>query len=472
MNPDARSLDLVFGPGDGTTAEARARASKTLFVRGLDQLSEDDRPGAGRRLTAREALDAYGFDKLLEVATEGSALLASSADAAGLPLSTRRNQLGLEARVVAERARVSVDEVRACEASRRLPLRTYEKVGRALGLDERYVAVKRQPTGNDRVTVRLRSIGEDAGALGSFAVVALAEAAWVAATQARLAAALGLGLVRHGLEPSVNFGSPSFPAFKWGYRQAREVREALGMGVDAPIPSVRELVEETFGVTLVQCDLGEAIAGATIEAGGNRAIVVNLSGRNRSVYMRRTTMAHELGHLLFDPPGELNALRVDDYENLGLEREQLADRVEQRANAFAVELLAPQEAILAFFEREKDLTSTVGHFGLGPTPARHQIRNASNGAVRADALRVARPESEEWRKYASFDGAESMAVEDFHPIPGIRSSRAGRFGAFVVRAAEDGIVSWDTAAEWLETSEEEARKAAAGIHELFPSVWR
>ena len=472
MSVDPATLERVFGPSEGTTIEARARSSERLFARGLDQLVQASGPTSGRLLTAREALEAYGFDKLLEVANEGSALLAPSADAAGWPLSTRRKQLGLDERTVAARAHVTVEEVQACEASRRLPLRTYEKIGREIGLDERFVAVKRLPTINERIALRLRNLGDEVGALGQATVATLAEVAWVAATQGRIADQLGLVLDRHGLEPNSNFGTSDYPAYRWGYLLAQETRRAIGRPAGEPIASMRELIEETFGIILIQCDLGDQIAGATIESQNHRSIVVNLSGANRSVYVRRTTMAHELGHLLFDPVQELSTLRVDDYGELERPHEEIADAVEQRANAFAVELLAPQEAILAHYEKSGDITETVGYFGLGPTPSKHQIRNASSGRITPASMRVARSDSEEWRKYSSFEGAESLAVIDFHPIPGIRPSRAGRFGALAIRAAQERIISWDTAASWLETTEEGAKKAADGIRELFPSVWK
>lgn len=470
VTPEAWALDIVFGPGEGNTVEARAQKSPRVFVRSLDQLGEDRPRATGRRLTALEALDAYGFDKLLEVASEGSAAVARSADAAGLPLKTQRIALGLDEGTVARRANVAIEEVLACEASRRLPLRTYERIGRALGLDERFIAVTRHPRGNAQLTVRLRAVGEDSGILDRNSVSALAEAAWVAATQGRLADSLALGCNRRGLVRNPNFSTPGYPAYRWGYRLAIEARDALGLSQGAPVASLRDVVEEQFGIPLIQCNLGEAIAGATVEAGSHRAIIVNRSGANSSVYTRRMTIAHELGHLLFDPPDVLDVLRVDEYDELERSIEQIADPVEQRANAFAVEFLAPRDAILVHFEHHRDLFATVGRFGIGATAARHQIRNASKGGVSADDKRIPSRGSDEWRQFASWDGAESFAL-DFHPIPHIRPSRAGRFGALVLRGAEECLISWDTAAEWLETTEETLRGAADIFHELFPGVW-
>jgi len=91
---DAELLERVFGPGEGGTPRERARSSARQFVRGLDLLTFDQSQRAtGRRLSALEAIDAYGFDKLAEVATEGSALICESVTAAGRVLAERRKDL-------------------------------------------------------------------------------------------------------------------------------------------------------------------------------------------------------------------------------------------------------------------------------------------------------------------------------------------------------------------------------------------
>jgi hypothetical protein len=462
---------MVFGPGDETTPEGRARRSPRVFVRGLDQIAEDSRAASGRRLTAREALDAYGYETLQEVALEGSARLAPSADTAGRALRSRREELALEVRDVARRASVSPEEVQACEESRRLPLRTYERIARSLGLDERFVAVLPEPRGNEKLAVRLRNIGGEHARLGPGTVSALAEAAWVAAAQSRLADAFGLGFDRHDLSMSANYGSPGFPAYRWGYRLAADVRQKLGKGDGSPIPSLRDVVEDLFRISLIQCDLVESLAGATIDTGSSRAIVVNLSGRNKSVFTRRMTMAHELGHLLFDPVERLDMLRVDGYDDLDRAVQQVSDSVEQRANAFSAELLAPREAMLAAFRSGMDMTGLVDQFGISPTAGQHQLRNASDEPIPPQALRIRpRRDDEAHGAWAHWEGAESYTIE-FHPIPGLRPSRAGRFSALTVRGAEEGVISWDTAAEWLESSQAVVRAAASDLRELYPSVW-
>jgi hypothetical protein len=211
-------------------------------------------------------------------------------------LRDRREQLGLEIRNVANQANVDRDIVVAAEESKRLPIKAYEKIARVLGLDERYLSYASEPRGNERVTVRLRTIGRDYPKITPSVVAALAEAAWVAMRQLELEEQLALRPTPHGLTHNPSYGDAHFPAYEWGYQLARQAREALNLG-DEPIRSLRDLTEKQLGFPLIQSGLGTYVAGATLELRDRRAIVVNIDGKNRHAYVRRATVAHELGHL-------------------------------------------------------------------------------------------------------------------------------------------------------------------------------
>jgi Zn-dependent peptidase ImmA (M78 family) len=458
-------VEMAFGLR-ATEPEEAARQSGRMYLRGIGQLAEDHPEATGRRLTALEALRAYGLEVLAQVAADGVAPLASNAEIVGRVLEYRRAQLGLEQRQVAVRARVPEEIVRAAEQSRRLPIRHYERIARALGLDERYVLVRSEPEGNERIAVRLRTIGQEDPRLGQAAVSALAEAAWVAMTQVRLEAELRVPVPQTGIVQNDNYGSPRIPPYRVGYQLASEARRQLGLGT-GPIQSMRSLAEERLGVPIIQAELGESIAGVTIEVSSRRAVVINLSGENRHVFVRRATVAHELGHLLYDVPRRLNELRVDAYADLKRPADQIPDPVEQRANAFSVELLLPQEEGVRLFERVGDdpLGEVMDQFGVSFTAARYQIWNAKHRRVPLDDLVAERREFQrEWE-------ARERYTVDYHPIRDLRPTRAGRFSALTVRAAEERLISWDTAAEWLETSIEDVQRAAPHCRELFPSVW-
>jgi len=463
-------IDHVFGPGEGGfDLEQRARASTREYVRSLDQLAEASPEAKGRHLTAHEALQAYGVDVLREVADEGAALLAASPRAAGRMLRSRRKLLGLELRKVANAARVDRHVLESAEAGLRVPIREVEKAARVLGLDERLLSWRSDPPSvQQSVAVRLRTIGDDLPQMTPTAVVGIAEAAWVASTQLRLEALLGLAPRDVGLEKSPDFGGYGRPPYACGYDLAAQTRDRLQLGDDRLPLSLRELCEETLGIPVIQSELGPDIAGITVELGRQRAIVLNLDGQNRNVLVRRATIAHELCHLLYDPSPQLDALRVDSYQELDRHTHEIRDPVEQRANAFAIELIAPRPAVVQRYQATVDdpVWEVMDHFGISHTAARYQIWNGLRRTVPLDriACTPGRRPDPHW------EGSEAFTV-DYHPVQGLKPSRAGRFSAVVLRAAEERLVSWDSAAAMLDVTTTEVRDAAPLLRGLFPAVW-
>jgi Zn-dependent peptidase ImmA (M78 family) len=461
-------LDAVFGEGIGDTPEARARQSSRMFVRSLDQLTFDESPRAtGRRMTAIEALEAYGWDVLREVAFEGSALLAESPEAAGRALRERREELRLDRAAVARKAGLTTDVVTALEESKRQPIRRFERVASILGLDERMISFRSDPAGNERVAVRLRQLLDEKTALSQVSVVALTEASWVAMTQMRLEEGLGIS-TNPPIKPDSDYGSSGWPAYRVGYQLAARFRDEMGLD-GKPIESMRDFVEQKLGIVVIQTNLGDSIAGATVQSGKRRAIVANLAGANTNVFVRRATLAHEVCHLLYDPQQYLRDLRVDAYAELDAAPDALTDRVEQRANAFAVELLAPQalaEKLWTKAPSSDPLGMVIDHFGISFTAARYQIWNAIERREPLESLSTKR-----YKPEPSWEGREAYTLA-YHPIGSLveHPARAGRFSAVVVRAAEDGLVSWDTAAEWLLSDERELRSKAPEILALYPDV--
>lgn len=461
-------FDAVFGPGTSFSPVERARESTRTFVRGLDLLTFDTSERAtGRRLTAFEAYEAFGFRKLWEVATEGSAIISDTPAAAGRVLRERRERLGVPVRSVANKSGLTPEVVEALERSARKPVREYEQAARVLGLDERVISFRPIPEGNESVAVRLRTLADERPSLSANTVISLSEAAWVAMTQIRLEDHLGLSRDRPNVEVREDYGSPGQPAYSIGYQLADELREKLGLGAE-PIRSMRTLAEDTLKIPVIQTQLNERIAGATVESGGRRAIVLNIGGRNRDALVRRSTLAHELGHLLFDPSPELEELRVDDYDELEQRPEVRVDPVEQRANAFGVQFLAPQAVAVERYSHSRDLFGAVlDYFGVSFTAGRYQVWNGLGRAVNLEELQSPnRSPEDDW------DGRESYTIT-YHPIRQLasRPSRAGRFSAVVLRAAMSRLISWDTVAEWLFCSPSDARGAVEAVSDLFPEVF-
>lgn len=149
---------------------------------------------------------------------------------------------------------------------------------------------------------------------------------------------------------------------------AKRVRRALGEG-DEPIASIRQAMRR-LGVSTFLTDLGsEAVDGLTWrDSEGFACAAANASARGGKLTALRMTFAHELCHALFDGT-KLAAFGVVE------QRAERAEGLEQRANAFAAHLLAPQDAVLRFL-RERGLRAgekpsavhvraLSEHFGMG-----------------------------------------------------------------------------------------------------------
>lgn len=133
---------------------------------------------------------------------------------------------------------------------------------------------------------------------------------------------------------------PDAPAQE-GYRLGRDVRRWLGNTAE-PLGDVGALLEERFGVAVVVRALSSnRVTAAGVRAESYAAIVLSARDpqRARNPLLARVYLSHELCHVLFDPsPGGLHIV-VD----------RVADRkshaAEQRARAFAAELLLPLEGL-------------------------------------------------------------------------------------------------------------------------------
>jgi Zn-dependent peptidase ImmA (M78 family) len=131
-----------------------------------------------------------------------------------------------------------------------------------------------------------------------------------------------------------------------GYRLAREVRRWLG-DVSGPLGDMRALLEEKFGIAVVVRRLESSrVTAVAIRAGSAATVVLNAADLNRSLnpLITRVYLAHELCHALFDPsPGGLHIV-IDS----SVDRKNHS--AEQRANAFAAELLLPREGLAQMFD--------------------------------------------------------------------------------------------------------------------------
>jgi transcriptional regulator with XRE-family HTH domain len=458
--PAAKELDWVFGErSQGETPDERARSSDRVFVRGQAQVAAYKAGATGVQMTAHQVFRAFGFEALVEIAREGSFQLVPARDEPARTLRARREALGLNARQVARFAGLTESQITQAETAGRVsPIRNLLNLAETLALDEQVLGFVPDANGDSELGVRLRTLGfvrdNEEVRLSPTLVLQLAEAAWVIARQLELARLLDAPPeLAWEFDYSNDYHSP---VYERGYRLAAETRDRLGLGEEDPILNVRQLVER-LGIPLIQAEIGQRFAGATVANGEDRGIVVNTEGANTNVWVRRMTICHELGHLLWDPPHQLGKVKVDTYAEIaggsGLP-------VETRANAFAISLLAPPRAVERMFDELSDVTTMVAflmdRFGIGAAAATFHVSNIHKNrfhreidvsTVRHKAL----PQpSVEWEAREEWTNA-------FYPIRDVPQTRRGRFGAYVAKAVQSNLVSLDSAAVWLRTTPDEVR---------------
>ena len=454
----------VFGPrAEGVVeAEKAARVSDRYFVHGAGQLApyKSDRRPTGHILTAWEALDAFGIDVLEEATEYGAAVLKRSGRSVGQVLKRRRESLSLSCASVARAAAVSELDAEAAESSTSgATMGVLNRLALVLGMDERRLV--RSPHTHDMddgLAIRLRTLQSEGRGrvkrVSSGTALLLAEAASIIRIQHRLRDWLGISGDAGKFEPNGLYESWGRPAWKAGYGLAEEARKVLRLG-RRPILSMLDLVEERLGIPVIQAPLrgNPEIAGATVATTDGvghqvRGIVLNIVGANENVWVRRATLAHELGHLLYDPDERIENLRIDSYAEGETDPEGRSDGdpVEQRANAFAVAFLAPNEAVreIAPFPFSADaIARTMREFGIGRVAAQYHIYNChyrTHEVSGAEAV-AATPSDEQ-------EARENSTIYYF-PLHDTPDQRRGRFAHLVAKCHEKGLLSKHTAALYL-----------------------
>jgi len=469
MSITAAEFERVFGPESrGETIEERAASSRRIFVRSQIQLAEDNEVAQGHRLSASEAYRLFGWDLLSEIADEGAVTLVSRGDEPASTLRSRRVQLNLTSVQLARSAGVPTEDVEKAEISGTvLPIRILERIAQALALNEHLIGYVAGAWGDKALSVRLREISQsgDAQHFSANDVLALTEAAWVIQRQSELAKILNgetFSSVRNRFQQDGNY---SYPAYEKGYFLAAKTRQLLNLGPIQPISNLKDLVEKDLRIPVVQQKLADRFAGATIANGSERGIVVNENGQNSNVWVRRMTIAHEVGHLLWDPDSRLNKLKVDQYDDLESDylNSSTRDPVEIRANAFAISFLAPPDGVSDIVTHSTNITQAVSDvmstYGISATAAKFHVKNITERNVSGATRNLPIP-SDDWI------GRENLTV-DWFPIQDTPISRRGRFAYFVTGAFRKGLISSDTGAQYLRANENEFVQNADMIFGIF-----
>ena len=467
LNPS--EIEAVFGLQlDGRSLEEVAAQSSKIFVQSQIQIAFDNELATGVRLVAQDALRRFGWGTLRQLAHRNAAPIISSAADLGNKFTEKRNILGLKLADAASIAKIDPEDLNLLEEGRKkFPIRKIERLAQRLSVEP--FSKESVSEGERALGLRLRNYGHIDMGVGVFSpslVMHLSELGWIIKKQSELQKLSGFdseSAIRElGFTPSDKYEKPPY---KWGYKLAHRARQLLGLSQGEPIQCLRSLIEDKLGIPIIQSDLPILFAGATISNGNVRGIVLNLQGYNESPWIRRVTLSHELGHLLWDPAEKLNSLRVDTFDAIEHSAEELGDPVEARANAFAAEFLAPRAAVSEFIQDcssdEVAIQAVCEHFGVGPGTARLQIQNASNEKRFVDHLRFKISPNERWYSIENFTadylpGAENVPV-----------NRRGKFSYWVAKSAIDNLISFDTAGLYLGVDFPLDSEKAKSIASLF-----
>lgn len=464
-----QDLDLVFGTGSsGADMQMRALTSSVEFVRSQVQLGFSSAKAKGRRFTAAEALRLFGWETLLKVANEGSAPLVTHISEPSHTIRSRRMSMNLERQQLSKKTGISVTAIDDMETQGKLcSIRDIDTICQHLSLDENKIGIVPGANSDDLLGIRLRELTtqSDTTRFTPNTVLALSEAAWVIRKQYELGEIAGS---YSSISEKPNFEKDndySHPAWKQGFRLAAQTRKKLGIDHIEPIYSLRKLIEDRLEYPLIQQKIDPKFAGATLSNGSFRGIIVNEEGNNSNVWIRRMTLCHELGHLLWDPENKLNRLKVDEYRQIeNLRYGKRSDNVEVRANAFAIAFLAPPEAVKALYDQCKSVGHTLASmmhlYGISMTAAKWHLSNVCN--VDTDGVYP-------WElPYPTDDwiGRENFAT-DWFPAQSTPLSRRGRFAWITSLALKRRKISIDTASTILKVPPHDVMRCAQDIIDTY-----
>jgi Zn-dependent peptidase ImmA (M78 family) len=233
--------------------------------------------------------------------------------------------------------------------------------------------------------------------------------------------------------------------------EARLARQDLGVGNEAPLPDMLELLEQPrVGEAQLRVSvlpLPEGVAGAYLRREGRPFFFVN---SNEWPVRRRFTLAHEYGHF-----------RLGHEPMIDTERD-LFDRSTEReveANAFAAEFLAPEVAVRTYAEARgvaewdiAELVQLAFYFRISAESARYRLEDAGRLPVVAHRRRLdAAIEAGEHKKEAQRAGLFDPLGEQGRDAIGRVAQGDRRVASFALnqslRAYEHGLVDSGRVAE-------------------------
>lgn len=164
---------------------------------------------------------------------------------------------------------------------------------------------------------------------------------------------------------------------------AQKFRKEHRLGVQ-PLGDLIELIEQTTGHDVAILDASEGEHGLTMRDPARNAVYIGVA-RSQNPMRQRSTLAHELGHVIFNDWDQ-----ESEYGHRSPE--------EIRADAFARHLLVPVVGIREFLgsqeATEADLSAVVQRFRVSPQVAAIAMHDAGciSKATKTDWLQLRTPQ--------------------------------------------------------------------------------
>jgi Zn-dependent peptidase ImmA (M78 family) len=450
-------LQVLGMPGANIPILQAVRESKQKFMRSSSHIARFVANKNARVLTAWECVYGFKYEVLAELAERTTVPIIRRGGEISPTLKAGREALGVtEQQLENSDHRLRPGDIRKVELNKvAVPVHILTRISEALALQDYALGATYKGGGDADLAYRLKGLLSQSSVnqrLSPTTVLALTEAAWVTATQVRLKNGIDGNetkqRIKMGGNGPVPLGHFHNAPWKEGYELAHRTREMLGISPNEPIHHLDHLISKKIDTPVIQTSSAGGFAGATISNNGVRGIVVNTNAYGGNVWIRRMTLAHEMAHLLWDTDEVLRNLCVDNENILDSNSQEINDEIEARANAFAIEFLAPREELWRMYMSYRDKTQAMvqltNHFGVGFTALSWHLKNASTQYLDRASLRGATDcvPSDEWK-------AEVSATTDFFLFPETPAVRTGEFAKTVALAVQENLISMDTAREYL-----------------------
>lgn len=108
---------------------------------------------------------------------------------------------------------------------------------------------------------------------------------------------------------------------------------------------------------------------AELDTSASAPVFICAYNKDEAQVRQRFTQAHELGHVLLKHVNESNRKMRDHNFRPG------TDKLEMEANAFAAELLMPEQYMEAMTRKTPDISQLADQLGVSMTALRYRLRN-------------------------------------------------------------------------------------------------